>query len=78
MTSSTAKKLSASKSLCLFTNILDVKPKTEKLRFVAEKSKRKSMKFGTGLCTKTIKQKGNSKINDQIKRHLYLLITRTL
>ena len=44
MTSSPVKKPSARKSLCLFTDILDVKPKTEKRRFVAAKSKRKSMK----------------------------------
>ena len=36
MTSTPAKKPSARKSLCLFTNILDVKPKTAKRRFVAE------------------------------------------
>ena len=32
MTSTPVNKPSASKSLCLFTNILDVKPKTAKLR----------------------------------------------
>ena len=36
MPSTPVKKPSASKSLCLFTNILDVKPKTAKRRFVAE------------------------------------------
>ena len=34
MTSTPVKKPSARKSLCLFTNILDVKPKTEKRRIV--------------------------------------------
>ena len=38
------KKPSNRKSLCLFTNILDVKPTTAKRLFVAAKSKRKSMK----------------------------------
>ena len=52
MTSSLVKKPSARKSMCLFTNILDVKPKTEKRRFVAAKSKRKSMKVGNSLWTK--------------------------
>ena len=37
LTSIPVKKPSASKSLCLFTNILDVKPKTSKRRIVAEK-----------------------------------------
>ena len=37
MSSKTVKKLSARKSLCLFTSILDVKPKTGKRSFVAAK-----------------------------------------
>ena len=37
MPSTPVKKPSARKSLCLFTNMLDVKPKTEKRRFVAVK-----------------------------------------
>ena len=37
---------SSRKSLCLFTNILDVKPKTAKRRFVAAKYRRKAMKVG--------------------------------
>ena len=44
MTSKSVNKTSASKSLCLFTKILDVKPTTAKRRFVTAKSKRKSMK----------------------------------
>ena len=44
MTSTPVKKPGARKSLCLFANILDVKPKTSKLRFVAAKSRRKAMK----------------------------------
>ena len=46
------KKPSTRKSLCLFTNILDVKPKTEKRRFVAAKSIRKATKVGNILSTK--------------------------
>ena len=46
MTSTPVRKPSAMKSLCLFTNILDVKPKTAKFHFVAAKSKRKAMKVG--------------------------------
>ena len=47
ITSTPVKKPSPRKSLCLFTNILDVKPKTEKFRIMAAKSKRRSMKVGT-------------------------------
>ena len=59
---------------CVFTNILDVQPKTAKRRFVAAKSRRKSMKVCNSLWKK--KRKGHSKINDQIKRNLYTWITR--
>ena len=38
MTSTPVKKPSSRKSLCSFTNILDVQPKTAKRRFVAAKS----------------------------------------
>ena len=76
MTSSTVKKKSARKSLCLFINILDVRPKTAKRRFVAAKSKRKSMRVGNSLWTKKSKQKGHSKISEQIKRNFYTWITR--
>ena len=43
---------------------------------MAAKSKRKSMKVGNSLWTNKTKQKGHSKINDQIKRNLYAWITR--
>ena len=76
MTLSPVKKPSASKSLCLFTNILDVKQKTAKRPIVAAKSKRRAMKVGTILCTKKTKRKGHSKINYQIKHNLYARITR--
>ena len=52
MTSSPVKKTSARKSMCLFTNILDVKRKTAKRRFVAAKPKPKSTKLGNILWTK--------------------------
>ena len=73
-TSSTVKKPSARKSLCLFTNILDVKPATAKRRFVAAKSRRKAMKVCNSLWKK--QTKGHSKINEHIKRNLYTWITR--
>ena len=47
MKSTLGKKPTAGKSLCLFTNILDVKPKTAKRRIVAAKSKCRAMKVGT-------------------------------
>ena len=49
MKSKPVKKPSARKSLCLFTNILDVKPKTAKRHFVAAKSRRKYMKVCNSL-----------------------------
>ena len=49
LTSSPAKKPSARKPLCLFTNILDVKPTTAKCRFVAAKSRHKAMKACNNL-----------------------------
>ena len=75
MISTPLNKTSAMKSLCLFINIFGVKPKIEKCCIVAEKSKRKVMKFGNKLWTKKRKRKGHSTINDQIKRNLYTWIT---
>ena len=75
MTSTPVKKPSASKSLCLFTNILNVKPKTAKRRIGAEKSKPIAIKFGNNLWTKKIKNKVYSKINEQIKHNMYKWIT---
>ena len=76
ITSTPVNKLSARKLLCLFTTILDVKPKTAKCRIVAAKSKHKSMKVGNNLWTNKTKRKGHSKINGQFKRNLYAWITR--
>ena len=72
MTSTAVKKPSAGKSLCLFTNILDVKKKTEKYCIGAAKSKRRAMKASNSLRNKKTKVKGNSKINDKIKRNIYM------
>ena len=76
MISTPVKKPSASKSLCFFTNILDVKQKTAKRHIVAAKSKCRAMKVGTSLWTNKVKLKGHSKIKEHIKRNLYSLITR--
>ena len=51
MESSPVENISAIKSLFLFTNILYVKPKTEKRRFVDAKSKRKAVKVVNILWT---------------------------
>ena len=51
MPSTPVKKPSAMKSLCLFTNILDVKHKIEKRCFVAAKSIHKAMKVGNSLLS---------------------------
>ena len=57
MKSTPVKKPIARKSLFLFTNRLNVKPKTSKRGIGAAKSKRRTMKVGTSLWTKK-KQKG--------------------
>ena len=61
--------------MCLFTNILILKPKTEKRHFVDAKSRRKAMKVVNSLWTKKTKRRGYSKINRQIKRNVYTCIT---
>ena len=75
MTSTAVKKPSASKSLCLFTNILNVKNKTKKYRVGDAESKRRSMKVGNRLWTNKTKRKGYSKINEYIKCNMYAWIT---
>ena len=75
-TSTPVKKPSSCKSLCLFTNIFDVKKKTAKHRIGAAKSKCRAMKVDTSQWTKKNKRKGHSNINDHIKRNLYAWITR--
>ena len=47
ITSAPAKKPCARKSLCIFTNILDVKNKTATRQVGASKSKRRAIKYGT-------------------------------
>ena len=61
MKSKLVKKPSARKSLCLFTNILDVKPTTAKRCFVATKSRCKSMKVCNSLWKNKQKEKGIQK-----------------
>ena len=64
MTSTLSKKPSSRKSLCLFTNIFDVKEKTTKLCIGYAKSKCRVMKMGNILWTNKTKLRGHSKIND--------------
>ena len=65
MPSSPVKKPSARKLLCLFTNILDVKPTTAKRRFFAAKSRRKSMKLCNSLWTKKTKRAFKNQLSYQ-------------
>ena len=76
MTSTPVKKPSARKSLILFTKRLEVKKETKERRIVSAKSKPRAMKVRTSQWNKKTKQKGNSKINEQINLNLYAWITR--
>ena len=58
MTSKPSKKPSTRESLCLFTNIFDVKKKTAKSRVGAAESKCRAMKVGNSLWTNTKNEKG--------------------
>ena len=71
MTPTTAKKPIARKSLCLFTDILDVKKRTAIRGFGYVKSKRKANKAETIPWELKPKRKLNSRINDNIKKSLY-------
>ena len=62
MTSTPVKKPSARKSLCMFTNILEVNKKTACRRVGASKSKRKAIEFVNTPWALKQKRKGNSKI----------------
>ena len=75
MTYTPVKKPSSRKSLCLFTNILNVEKNPSKICVGAAKSKRRSMKVGNIMCTNKKRRKEHSKINEQIKRNLYAWIT---
>ena len=57
-TSTPVKKPSARKSLCMFTNVLEVKKKTTYRRVGADKSKRKAIKFGNTPWSLKKKRKG--------------------
>ena len=59
MTSTPVKKQSSRKSLCLFTNMLDVKNKTATRQVGAAKSNRKSIKYGTTPWSLKQKRKVN-------------------
>ena len=61
MISSPVKRPSDRKALCLFTNILAVKPTTAKRRFVAAKYRRKAMKVSNSLWTKKQNETGIQK-----------------
>ena len=71
MTSSPVKKSSARKSLCMFTNVLDVSKKHSYRQFVAAKYKRKAIKYGNIPWALKQNRKGHSKISEEIKKSLY-------
>ena len=71
MTTTPVKKPSARKSLCLFTNILDVKHNTAICRVGSAKQKHKAIKSRTTPWALKQELKGNSRINYQIKKSLY-------
>ena len=62
--------------MCIFTNIFDVKKKKAKRRVGAAKLQHRAVKVGNSLWNNKIKQKGSSKINENIKCNLYAWITR--
>ena len=57
--------------MCMFTNILEVKKKTTYRQVGAAKSKRKAIEFRNTPWALKQKRKGNSKIDEQIKKCLY-------
>ena len=61
MTLIPVKKPRAQKSLCLFTNILDVKKKTATCQVGASKYNRKSIKYGTTTWALEKTEKGIQK-----------------
>ena len=71
MKSTPVKKKSATKPLCIFTNILDVKKKNSTRRVGASKYKCKAVKYVITPWALKQNRKGNSKINDPIKKSLY-------
>ena len=64
MTSTPVNKPRARKSLCLFTNILDVKKETATRQVGADKYNRKAIKCGTTPWELKQKRKWNSKIDE--------------
>ena len=71
MTSKPIKKPSAQKSLCLFTNIFEVKKKTAYRQVGADKSQRKTIQFVNKPRALKQKRKGSSQIDEQIKKYIY-------
>ena len=65
------KKISARKSLRLFTEVLDIKNKTSVRRLGAAKSKRKEIISGSMLWLIITNRKGHTKINEQVEKYIY-------
>ena len=65
------KNCSARKAFHLFTEVLDVKKKTDGLRVGAAKSKRKAIIAGSMLWSSIPKRKVHTKINEQVNKYIY-------
>ena len=61
---------SARKSLCIFTEVLDVKSKTAVRGVGCAKSKRKSIRAGSMMWSIIPNSKRHTKINEQVKKYL--------
>ena len=70
-TSSPVNKPSARKSLCMFTNVLDVNNKNSYRWVEAAKYMRKAIKFGNTPWALKKKRRGHSKISEEIKKSPY-------
>ena len=71
MTSTPVKKPRDQKSLCLFTNILDVNKITANRRVGADKYKRKAIRYVNTPWALKKKQKRHSKNDEHINKSLY-------
>ena len=67
----TVKTPSARKSLRIFTEVLDVKKKTDVLRVGAAEPKRKEIISGSVLWSSILNRKGYTKTNERVKKYCY-------
>ena len=67
----TVKNPKAQISLCLFTQLFDVKNKTAVRQVGADKSNIKAIRSGSMLWSNIPKRRGHTKINEKINKYLY-------